>query len=201
MRVSAGNINSTLALRRVVSRHRPLPDHHSTLSMSPRRPRNMNKWRQYRSSASAVSTLAAGPFILARMSVTPDTVKLGKQVHDRVVHGAAQDGIVARLFKHYNSYGYYGNNGFETNPAYTIDVWDTLTLAYLIDSAYATRTVERWVNVEITPGPDNGRSRAYANPHSGLQRATIVERFDNRRLFEFYFDGLTRPVPVVNPWH
>jgi hypothetical protein len=44
--------------RRFVSRHRPLPDHHRTLSISPRRLRNANTWPQYGSSVSAVSTLA-----------------------------------------------------------------------------------------------------------------------------------------------
>lgn len=136
--------------------------------------------------------------VIVPLDVT-DTVKLDKQVYDRVVHGAAQDGIVARLFKHYNGYGYDGKNGFETNPAYSTDIWDTLTLAYLIDPGYATRTVERWVDVQTAAGPDNGRSRACASARPGLQRATIVERFDNRRFFEFYVDGLTRLVPVVNP--
>ena len=133
--------------------------------------------------------------VIVPLDVT-DTVKLDKMVYDRVVHGAAKDGVIARLFKHYNGYGYDGKNGFETNPAYTTDIWDTLTLAYLVDPAYATRTVQRWVDVETTVGLDNGRSRAWASARPGLQTATIVERFDNRRFFDFYVDGLTRPVPV-----
>lgn len=34
--------------------------------------------------------------------------------------------------------------------------------------------------------------RGIARP--GLQRATIIERFDNRRFFAFYVDCLTQPV-------
>lgn len=30
----------------------------------------------------------------------------------------------------------------------------------------------------------------------GLQRITIVQRFDNSRFFDLYVDLLTRPVPV-----
>jgi hypothetical protein len=61
---------------------------------------------------------------------------------------------------------------------------------------YATRAVQRWGDVETRDGPDNGRSRAWASARPGLQTTTIVERFDNRRFFDFYVDGLTRPVPV-----
>lgn len=137
--------------------------------------------------------------VIVPLDVT-DTVKLDKTVYDRVVHGAARDGIVARLFKQLNGYGYDGKNGFETNPAYSTDIWDTLTLAYLMDPAYATRTVQRWVDVDTAPGAGHGRSIGYATPRPGLQRAVIVERFDNRRFFDFYVDGLTRPVPV-RPGH
>jgi purine nucleosidase len=126
-----------------------------------------------------------------------DTVKLDKAVYDRVVYGPARNGVIARLFKKLNGYGYDGKNGFETNPAWTTDVWDTLTLAYLLDPAYATRTVRRWVDVDIAEGADNGRSRSWTTARPGLQPALIVERFDNRRFFDFYVDGLTQPVPVT----
>lgn len=126
-----------------------------------------------------------------------NTVKIDKRVYDRVVHGAAKDGIVARLFKQLNGYGYDGKNGFETNAAYVTDVWDTLTLAYLIDPSYATRSVQRWIDVDTTVGANNGRSIAHPTAQPGLQPATIVQRFDNRRFFDFYVDGLTRPVPIA----
>jgi purine nucleosidase len=126
-----------------------------------------------------------------------DTVKIDKQVYDRVVHGAAREGIIARLYKQLNGYGYDGKNGFETNAAYSTDVWDTLTLAYLVDPSYATRSVQRWIDVDTRTGANNGRSVAHATAQPGLQAATLVERFDNDRFFDFYVDGLTRPVPVA----
>lgn len=126
-----------------------------------------------------------------------NTVQIDKQVYDRVVHGAARDGIIASLFKQLNGYGYDGKNGFETNPAYHTDVWDTLTLAYLIDPTYATRSARLWIDVDTTVGANNGRSTGYATARPGLQPATVVQRFDNRRFFDFYVDGLTAPVPVA----
>lgn len=125
-----------------------------------------------------------------------NTVQIDKQVYDRVVNGAARDGIIARLFKQLNGYGYDGKNGFETNPAYRTDVWDTLTLAYLVDPTYATRSARRWIDVNTTVGANNGRSIGHATAQPGLQPATVVQRFDNRRFFDFYVDGLTAPVPV-----
>ena len=128
-----------------------------------------------------------------------DTVQIDKQVYDRVVYGTARNGIIARLFKQLNGYGYDGKNGFETNPAYRTDVWDTLTLAYLVDPSYATLTVQHWIDVDTTIGVNNGRSISHATAQPGLQPATIVKRFDNQRFFDFYVDGLTAPVPVTLP--
>lgn len=136
--------------------------------------------------------------VIVPLDVT-NTVQIDKQVYDRVVHGAARDGVIARLFKQLNGFGYDGKNGFETNPAYTTDVWDTLTLAYLVDPAYATRSVQRWIDVDTASGASTGRSVAHATAQPGLQAATLIERFDNQRFFDFYVDGLTRPVPVVAP--
>ena len=125
-----------------------------------------------------------------------NSVQIDKQVYDRVVHGAARDGIIAKLFKQLNGYGYDGKNGFETNPAYHTDVWDTLTLAYLVDPTYATRATQRWIDIDTTVGADNGRSIGHLTPRPGLQPATVVERLDNRRFFDFYVEGLTAPVPL-----
>lgn len=136
--------------------------------------------------------------VIVPLDVT-DTVKIDKHVYDRVVDGAARDGIIARLYKQLNGYGYDGKHGFETNPAYSTDVWDTLTLAYLLDPGYATRTVQRWVEIDTRVGVTNGRSIGHVTAQPGLQPATIVERFDNRRFFDFYVDGLTAAVPVAQP--
>jgi inosine-uridine nucleoside N-ribohydrolase len=103
---------------------------------------------------------------------------------------------MARMYQQLNGYGYDGKNGFETNPDYSTDIWDTLTLAYLIDPGFATKTTQRWIDVDMASGADTGRSHGYREPRPGLQPATVVERFDNRRFFDWYVDYMTRPVPV-----
>src|SRR5450830_545934 len=61
---------------RLASRHRPSPVHHSSLMMSPRRPRNTKTWPLNGSACSAVSTLAARPLKPQRMSVTPAAIQI-----------------------------------------------------------------------------------------------------------------------------
>jgi len=130
-----------------------------------------------------------------------DTVFLTKPIYDRIAH-PAKPTAVTDVFQKLNGYGFDGKNGFETNPNYTQNIWDTLTLAYLIDPSYATQTVDRYVDVIAKPGAaDNGRSIGYSSQPAGpmLQKMTVVKKFDNARFFELYVDLLTRPVPVVLP--
>jgi inosine-uridine nucleoside N-ribohydrolase len=140
------------------------------------------------------------PQVVVPLDVT-DTVFLTKTIYDRIAH-PAQPTAVTDVFQKLNGYGFDGKNGFENNPNYTQNIWDTLTLAYLIDPTYATQTVERYVDVVATPGAaDNGRSIGYASQPAGatLQKMTVVKKFDNTRFFELYVDLLTRPVPIALP--
>ena len=136
--------------------------------------------------------------VVVPLDVT-DTVLLTKPIYDRIAH-AAQPTVITRLFQQLNGYGFSGNNGFENNPEYTQNIWDTLVLAYLLDPGYATQTREEYVDVIARNGdPQNGRSVGYDTPPAGvtLQKMTVVTRFDNARFFELYVDLLTRPVPVT----
>jgi inosine-uridine nucleoside N-ribohydrolase len=140
------------------------------------------------------------PQVVVPLDVT-DTVFLTKPVYDRIAH-PAKPTAVTDVFQKLNGYGFDGKNGFETNASYTQNIWDTLTLAYLIDPSYATQTAQRYVDVVAKPGaPDNGRSIGYSAQPAGptLQKMTVVQRFDNARFFDLYVDLLTRPVPVVLP--
>lgn len=126
-----------------------------------------------------------------------DTVKMDKALYDRVAHDHAKQTIITQLFRTLNGYGDDGKNGFETNPNYTTNIWDTLTLAYLMHPSFATQTVEEWVDVDTGFGADDGKARGYtSSPPPGLQKMTVVKRFDNPAFFNFYVDLLTRPVPV-----
>lgn len=140
------------------------------------------------------------PQVIVPLDVT-DTVFLTKPIYDRIAH-PAKPTAVTEVFRKLNGYGFSGTNGFENNPDYTQNIWDTLTLAYLIDPTYATKTVERYVDVVAKPGAaDNGRSIGYALQPEGptLQKMTVVQRFDNSRFFELFVDLLTRPVPITLP--
>ena len=140
------------------------------------------------------------PQVVVPLDVT-DTVFLTKPVYDRIAH-PAKPTAVTEVFRKLNGYGFSGTNGFENNPNYTQNIWDTLVLAYLIDPRYATQTVERYVDVVAKPGAaDNGRSIGYTTPPAGvpLQKMTVVKKFDNARFFELYIDLLTRPVPISLP--
>jgi len=140
------------------------------------------------------------PQVVVPLDVT-DTVFLTKPIYDRIAH-PAKPTAVTDVFQKLNGYGFDGKNGFETNPNYTQNIWDTLTLAYLIDPGYATQTVDRYVDVIAKPGaPDNGRSIGYSSQPSGptLQKMKVVKKFDNARFFELYVDLLTRPVPITLP--
>lgn len=137
--------------------------------------------------------------VVVPLDVT-NTVKMDKATYDRVTHDPAKQTIVTQIFKQLNGYGFDGKNGFETNPNYTTDIWDTLTIAYLMDPTFATQTVDRWVDVDMSVGANDGKATGYAsNPPVGLQKMTIVKRFDNARFFDYYVDLLTRPVPVKLP--
>ena len=139
------------------------------------------------------------PQVVVPLDVT-DTVILTKTIYDRIAHPATPT-AVTKVFQQLNGYGFDGKNGFETNPAYTQNIWDTLTLAYLVDPTYATQTEERYVDVNATVGVDDGRSIGYTMQPAGptLQKMTVVKKFDNARFFDFYVDLLTRPVPVTLP--
>lgn len=129
-----------------------------------------------------------------------DTVKMDKALYDRVAHDPAKQTIITQLFKTLNGYGFDGKNGFETNPNYTTNIWDTLTLAYLMNPSFATQTVDEWVDVDMSFGANDGKATSYtSSPPAGLQKMTVVKRFDNPGFFNFYVDLLTRPVPLTLP--
>jgi inosine-uridine nucleoside N-ribohydrolase len=136
--------------------------------------------------------------VLVPLDVT-DTVILTKPIYDRIAHDPAKHTVVTDIYQQLNGYGFDGVHGFETDPDYTQDIWDTLTIAYLMDPTLATQTAERYIDVVTAFGADDGRSVGTVDNPGGLQKITVVQRFDNDRFFELYVDLLTRPVPVALP--
>lgn len=136
------------------------------------------------------------PQVVIPLDVT-NTVLLDKKNYDRIVNVKKQT-IITKLFKQLNGYGRHGI-GFENDPNTTINIWDVLTLAYLMDPTFATYTVDMWLDVDTRFGRDAGRSIGYLTnvpDDKALQKVKVVKRFDNKRFFDFYVDLLTRPVPV-----
>jgi inosine-uridine nucleoside N-ribohydrolase len=120
-----------------------------------------------------------------------DTVPMNKALFERIAANPAS--VTTRILK---------QSGFArslaTDPQATSYIYDTLALAYLVDSSYATDVVERWVDVDVNWGPGYGRTLGYGEqpPAKLLQKAKIVRRFDNERFYKLYVDLMTRPVPV-----
>ena len=115
-----------------------------------------------------------------------DTIFFDKEKFDRVMKA---DTPVTRLYK-----AAFGPR-FEKNPAYKSLVWDTVTAAYLLDPSIVTEWREAWVDMDITFGPNYGRSMAYdANPPANLQKMKIMKNIDRPRYWNMFVDMMTRPV-------
>jgi len=137
------------------------------------------------------------PQVVIPLDVT-NTVQLTKSIYDRIAH-AAKPTVVTALYQKLTGYGFDGKHGFETDPNYTQNVWDTLTIAYLLDPKFATESHDEFVDVIAKPGIEDGRSVGYGNAQPAgtpLQKVKVVTKFDNDRFFRLYIDLLTRPVPV-----
>jgi inosine-uridine nucleoside N-ribohydrolase len=122
-----------------------------------------------------------------------DSVILTKPIYDQIA-GAANPTAVTELFGHeLGRPGLAGTHSFENNPGYTEHIWDATALMYLNDPSLVTAGHEAYVDVD----PFDGRSSSDTSPtHAGLQKATIITRFDNPRFFDAYVDLLTRPLPI-----
>jgi inosine-uridine nucleoside N-ribohydrolase len=123
-----------------------------------------------------------------------NTVPMTKDIYDKLT--SDNSSIVSKLLKSSGS-----GKLFEQNPNAKPYIYDTLALAYAVDSSYATDVVDRWVDVDVTFGPSYGHTLGYPQPPPAnlLQKAKVVRRFDNERFYKLFIDLLTRPVPVRQP--
>lgn len=119
-----------------------------------------------------------------------DITQLSKTDFDRIVAG---DGPIPALFK-----DSWMAKAYAKNAAATVNVFDTLALAYLVEPSYATKVEELYLDVDIAFGPGYGRTFGYwqEQPTKLLQKIKVVKQFDNRRFFDLYVDLMTRPVPI-----
>jgi inosine-uridine nucleoside N-ribohydrolase len=122
-----------------------------------------------------------------------DSVVLTKPIYDRIARAASPTAVTELFRQEIGRPGLTGTRGFENNPRYTAHIWDATALAYVTDPSLVTESHEAYVDVD----PFDGRSYSDISlTHTGLQKATIITRFDNARFFDLYVDLLTRPVPI-----
>jgi inosine-uridine nucleoside N-ribohydrolase len=119
-----------------------------------------------------------------------DITQLTKADFDRITAG---NGPIAALFRNA-----WMAQKFAKDPKATVNVFDTLALAYLVDPSYAAKVEDLYVDVDIAFGPGYGRTYGYwqEQPTKLLHKIKVVKQFDNRRFFDLYVDLMTRPVPI-----
>ncbi|WP_250493814.1 nucleoside hydrolase [Caballeronia sp. GAWG1-1] len=119
-----------------------------------------------------------------------NTVPLTESIYNQIVNPPTGQTAVTKAYATVNAGAF----------ASSTDLYDTLTIAYFSDPTYATQTQSAYLDIDTTPGEDQGHVRVYPDtPAAGAspQKITYVTKFDNDRFFKLYVDLLTRPVPVV----
>jgi inosine-uridine nucleoside N-ribohydrolase len=92
---------------------------------------------------------------------------------------------------------------FQRDPKTRSFVWDALTTAIFLKPAIATRLDERFVDVDVTYGPNYGRSIGYhesrrrsfktpADFPAGTQKMKVLMDVDRKAFWDLYVDLMTR---------
>jgi inosine-uridine nucleoside N-ribohydrolase len=121
-----------------------------------------------------------------------------KAEYDRIVAGP--DTPITALYRKLHG------PRFEKDPAARSFVWDALTAAIFLDPKIATNLVDRFVDIDVTYGPNYGRSmgyhesrrRSFANPAefpAGTQRMKVLLDIDRQAFWNLYVD-LMRKAPA-----
>lgn len=119
-----------------------------------------------------------------------------KEEYSRIV--AAPETPITKLFRQLHG------PRFERDPAARSFVWDALTAAIFLRPAIATRLDERFVDVDVTYGPNYGRSigyhqsrrRSFETPGDfpgGTQRMKVLMEVDRKAFWDLYVELMTRP--------
>lgn len=129
--------------------------------------------------------------VVVPLDVT-NTVQFGQEQYDRIVNEEVPSTAVTELFRD------RFESRFAEDPEYQTDIWDTITVGYLVDPSIVTDMREVWIDMDDIFGPNYGRSIGYYEdpPVAGLQKVQFINRIDNDRFWDLYVDLMTRPVPV-----
>jgi inosine-uridine nucleoside N-ribohydrolase len=118
-----------------------------------------------------------------------------KTEYDRIV--SAPETPVTKLFRQLHG------GRFEKDPKARSFVWDALTAAIFLQPALATRFDDRYLDVDVTYGPNYGRSigyhpsrrRSFDTPvdfPAGTQRVKVLMDIDRVAFWNLYVDLMTR---------
>jgi inosine-uridine nucleoside N-ribohydrolase len=118
-----------------------------------------------------------------------------KAEYDRIA--AAPETPITRLFRQLHG------ARFEKDPKARSFVWDALTTAIFLQPAMATRLDERYLDIDVTYGPNYGRSIGYhqsrrraldspADFPAGTQKVKVLMDVDRKAFWDLYIDLMTR---------
>jgi purine nucleosidase len=118
-----------------------------------------------------------------------NTVALTQTVFNEIVNPPTGQTAVTKVYAFENADAINENS----------DVYDTLTIGYFLDPTYATQTQSAYLDIDTTPGEDQGHVKIYNSPTAGAspQKITWATLYDNNRFFTLYVNLLTAPVPVT----
>ncbi|WP_283149811.1 nucleoside hydrolase [Silvimonas soli] len=131
------------------------------------------------------------PQVVIPLDVT-DTVPLDQATFDAIAHNPARQTVVTQIYDTENAQ-FLGPDAH---------IFDTLTIAYLLDPTMATQTTDAWLAINTTPGEQQGQvSASTTAPIVGgsVRKIRYISKFDNARFLAQYIDLMTRAVPVVLP--
>ncbi|QSN63970.1 nucleoside hydrolase [Caballeronia sp. M1242] len=118
-----------------------------------------------------------------------NTVPLTESVYNQIVNPPTGQTAVTKVYAVENA------NAFASHT----DIYDTLTMPYFLDPTYATETQSAYLDIDTTPGENQGHVRVYPDapaPGASPLKITYVTKYDNARFFNLYVNLLTSPVPV-----
>jgi len=120
-----------------------------------------------------------------------------KAEYDRIV--SAPETPITRLFRQIHG------PRFERDPRSRSFIWDALATGIFLQPSLATQLVDRYIDVDVTYGPNYGRSigyhesrrRSFATPNdfpAGTQKVKVLMAVDQPKFWDLYIDLMTRPV-------
>lgn len=118
-----------------------------------------------------------------------------KAEYDRIA--GAPETPVTKLFKQVHG------PRFERDPASRSHVWDAMTAAVFLKPELVTRMVDRFLDIDVTYGPNYGRSIGYHQSRrrsldtpsefpAGTQKVKVLMEIDQKAFWDLYVDLMTK---------